>query len=174
MKDKILELRQSGKSYKQIALDLKCSKSLVAYYCKDQREACRVRQQKRRKDNVLIRKTENWISKELLRVKSRNFQTALSGGKYCKRKNVFNWKDVLDKFGEHTVCYLTGRSISIMEPRTYTFDHIVPVSKGGGYSLDNLGIACRQANLAKSDSTLQEFLDLCKEVLIHNGYKVSI
>lgn len=39
-------------------------------------------------------------------------------------------------------------------------DHIVPLSRGGKHCVDNLRIACRKCNLAKSDMTEEEFLSL--------------
>ena len=36
-----------------------------------------------------------------------------------------------------------------------------------------MGLACKEANMAKSDMTVDEFFNLCKEVLEHNGYKVN-
>ena len=35
MKEKILELREKGKSYSDIAKSLDCAKSTVAYHCND-------------------------------------------------------------------------------------------------------------------------------------------
>lgn len=54
----------------------------------------------------------------------------------------------------------------------YQLDHIIPVSKGDDNSLENMGIAIPIANQAKTDLTLEEYLDLCKQVLEHNGYTV--
>ena len=58
------------------------------------------------------------------------------------------------------------------EPKTYQFDHKVPYSKNGSLGLDNLGIACKKANLAKSDMSIEEFIEICKKVLEFNGYEV--
>ena len=85
----------------------------------------------------------------------------------------FNFKDVLEYYGEETTCYLSGRHINLSEPRTYHFDHIIPVSKGGDCSFENLGIVRKEANRAKSDLLVEEFIGLCKDVLEHNGYTVS-
>lgn len=69
-------------------------------------------------------------------------------------------------------CYLTGRNIDITKD-DYHLDHIMPVSKGGSSSLDNLGITCPQANMSKSDMTIDEYLSLCKEVLENFGDTVT-
>ena len=36
-----------------------------------------------------------------------------------------------------------------------------------------MGIACYEANQAKGNLTVDETLQLCKEILEHNGYKVT-
>ena len=81
----------------------------------------------------------------------------------------FTFKDVVDKFGVETECYLTGVKINLYEPRTYEFDHIVPRSKGGSNELSNLGILSKAANQAKSNLSVDEFLSLCEAVLKYSG-----
>ena len=86
---------------------------------------------------------------------------------------TFTSQDVVNKFGEKPKCYLTGQEIDIYDTKSYHFDHIEPVSKGGSNSIDNLGICVRNANLAKHDMSLEDFLLLCSEVLTHNGHTVT-
>lgn len=43
------------------------------------------------------------------------------------------------------------------DSRTFTLDHVVPQSKGGKDSWDNLVTACRKCNLEKADLTLEEY-----------------
>jgi 5-methylcytosine-specific restriction endonuclease McrA len=86
---------------------------------------------------------------------------------------IFNSADVLRKFGDNPSCYLTGRAINWEESDTYNFDHFVPASKGGDNSLENLRLSCPSANRAKYDLSFEEFIILCRDVLIKNGYTVS-
>jgi len=72
---------------------------------------------------------------------------------------------VLEYYGEETTCYLSGRHINLSEPRTYHFDHIIPVSKGGKNTLDNLGICIKEANIAKNSLTVDKFIELCQMVI---------
>lgn len=67
------------------------------------------------------------------------------------------------------VCYLTGDTIDLNDPKSYSFDHIVPFSKGGTNELHNLGLTTRAANMAKSDLSVEEFVDLCEKVARHHG-----
>jgi CRISPR/Cas system Type II protein with McrA/HNH and RuvC-like nuclease domain len=72
-----------------------------------------------------------------------------------------------------TKCYLTGRAINIENSEEYELDHIIPVSKGGSCELTNMGIACVAANQAKKDLSVEEFIQLCKEVCENFGYEVK-
>jgi len=85
----------------------------------------------------------------------------------------FGTSDVLEKIGDSPACYLTGRKIDLQDTRSYHLDHIVPRSKGGDNSLENLGLADRHANIAKSNLSIEELLQLCEDILTHNGYEVS-
>ena len=50
-------------------------------------------------------------------------------------------------------CVYCGCSI----PKSLTLDHVIPQSKGGKDSWDNLVTACRTCNSEKSDLTLEEY-----------------
>ena len=99
--------------------------------------------------------------------------------KYNRKKGVdielkmtFTWKDVLEKFGEDTICYLSGEKINLFE-NNYNFDHIIPVSKNDNNSIDNLGILDETVNRMKSDMTPEEFISMCKKILEFNGYMIE-
>jgi len=175
MKEQILELRQAGKSYKEICQTLGCSKGTVAYHCGEgQKEKAQRRQKELRSDIVILKRVEHFQFDRKLHVKTEDFQRErIARKKLGKRALTFNWKDVIDKFGWETTCYLTGRKIDLKEPLTYQFDHVEPVSRGGNSTIDNLGICCRDANQAKHDMSVEELLCLCKEILEHNGYEVK-
>jgi 5-methylcytosine-specific restriction endonuclease McrA len=178
-KEQILQLRQNGKGYNEIAKLVGCSKSLVCYYCAGQREAFRERQRRHRKENVLLKKVDSFknspeSNKHRLTSKVKDFQSRVGGSNdYEKREKTFSYSDVLEKFGEQTECYLTGAPIDLRQPRTYSFDHIIPKAKGGSNGFENLGIACREANHAKYDMMVEELLVLCERILRHHGYTVS-
>jgi 5-methylcytosine-specific restriction endonuclease McrA len=173
MKEKILKLREQGKTYKEICEVLGCSKGTVSYYCgKGQKEKAQIRQQKRRADTVIERRVERFQYDRRIKDKAEDFQREriLKNGKskLGKRSLSFTWRDVIEKFGWKTECYLTGREIDIREPLTYQFDHIVPIAKGGSGELNNLGICIRNANQAKHDMSVDELLVLCEEILEHH------
>lgn len=169
---KILELHKSGLSYNEIIKLLNCSKGTVAYYCgSNQKEKTYNRTKKRRK-NTLVQKLERFQSRneknkkdyKLTSIKIQNILNAKIKNFSKGDKRMFSLTELINKIGDNPKCYLTGRDINLSNGRSYHLDHIVPVSKGGNNSLENCNIACREANQAKSDMTLDEFYKLCEEV----------
>jgi DNA-binding CsgD family transcriptional regulator len=197
LKEQIFELRKNGASYGTIVKELGCSKSTVAYHCNDtEKKNTRKRQEKRRLKNPVAfygeKKLDNFkrsVSKggrkkaEKITINKMHgsaidrFKRANSGS--IKRKksilseDKFTFKDVVEKYKGNQKCYLTGRDIDFNSHNTFSFDHIVPTSKGGKNTLDNLGLCCLEVNFAKSDLSVDEFIDLCKDVLINFDYKVE-
>lgn len=191
MKEKILKLRSEGKSYNEIKEILGCSKGTIAYHCGNgQKDKTRVRLKKRR-ENTLLSKVERFKyrkhDKDSLpkkEVKDRK-DVVESIRKFQKRENgvstdginkdinkTFTWEDVLSKFGEDTICYLSGEKINLYE-NEYQIDHILPSSRGGDNSLDNLGITHSIVNKMKGNLTPDEFIDWCVKILKFNGYDVN-
>lgn len=171
MKEKILQLRSEGKSYNEIKKILGCSKGTISYHCGEgQKKKNYQRAVNRRKETVICKRVENFRN---MKDRSEDFQRSRHGSKGLGKRNLtFRWQDIIAKFGWQTTCYLTGRNINLKESKTYHFDHIVPYSRGGSSGLENLGIACKWANIAKSDMMLDEFIVVCKEVLEFSGYDV--
>lgn len=177
MKDRILRLRKKGKSYAEIVSAVGCAKSTVAYYCgAGQKEKTLARTESLRAANAVMRKMDNFKHSAEQRRKRKQLRDKLYD--FRKRRNptncVLSYKDIVSKYGSTTSCYLTGRAVNLADPSTYTFDHKVAVASGGEATLDNLGIACSAANLAKHTMSVPEFIQLCKEVLEHNGYDVTL
>ena len=191
MKEEILKLRNEGKTYNQIKEILGCSKGTIAYHCGDgQKEKSTIRRKKRR-ENILLRKVDGFkykrYDKELItdKVGKNRKDVVESIRKFQKRENgvnsdginkeickTFNWEDVLEKFGENTVCYLSGEEINLYE-NNYQLDHIKPASRKGNNSLDNLGITHKVVNYMKGNLTPEELFEWCSKILKHNGYNVT-
>lgn len=182
--EQIIELRRQGLSYKRITKQLGCARSTVCYYCgKGQKDKYKTRQQRRRTNaaalarkigKFLYRKPNNKTNavtraktvEKILRERVMKFRFDKRTGTYAPM--TFTLAELLTKLGDDPRCYLTGRQIDLTQPRTYQLDHIVPVSKGGDNSLTNCGLACREANAAKSDFSINEFVALCRAVVAHH------
>lgn len=66
-------------------------------------------------------------------------------------------KAVIERDGK--ICKLCGRKVVISSKRRrrtkgidnqLTLDHIVPISKGGGPTVDNLRVTCRSCNIKRA------------------------
>lgn len=179
MKEQILKLRKQGKTYKEIVEIVGCSKSTVSYHCGEgQKEKNLIRTRKHRK-NKLIRKVENFKKSrkplKYFQERVRKFNKVEINSGRTINKNIeanFNYKDVIKKFGLTTVCYLTGKQITLSED-DYELDHIIPISRGGSNNLSNLGILSVEANQSKGGLLNKEFIELCIKVLKHNNYEVN-
>lgn len=189
LKNKILELRNQGHSYKYIENILGCSKGTISFHCGvGQKEKSCTRNNKRRKANPLRFKIHRFCSptnKTINEHHNLTKQDEVNNEKIIKRlrikvarffqkkdttygERMFSAKDLLEKIGNNPSCYLTGIPIDLNKPRSYHLDHIVPRSRGGDDSLNNCNIACREANQAKGDLLVSEFVELCKKVIKHN------
>ena len=167
MKEQILQLKQEGKTYRDIQQLVGCSLSTISYYCgENQKEKNKLRQIQLRKNNkyILSRKIDTYIG----RVENNSIAYNKS---YQKRDD--NHKAILDKLIKNPICYLTGRKIDLSDGSSYHIDHINPYAESKDNSIDNAQLACRDANMSKSDMSLESYLKLCKEVLEYNGYKIT-
>ena len=65
-------------------------------------------------------------------------------------------------------CALSGERLT---PDDVALDHIVPISEGGTFDVDNSQLVTRAANRAKHTMFQQDFLDLCQRVTKHCGHQ---
>lgn len=182
LKDKILELRERGYSYNKIRDELGCTKSLIAYYVGDGQKEKNANRRRKRRLNPIIKKIDTFRCRKAHTYEMVDspqsidiiiYQKVYSfNGRVGMYGSDFTIQDVMEKIGEVPKCYLTNDKIDLSKSRTYHFDHIIPVSKGGDNGINNLGICTRDANQSKNDMTVEEYLDLCVKVLSNFGYQV--
>jgi 5-methylcytosine-specific restriction endonuclease McrA len=71
--------------------------------------------------------------------------------------DYWHWHDlrmrVLDRDG---CCIYCGKEL---DKYTITLDHMIPKSKGGNDTMDNLVASCKECNTEKADMLPQEFLE---------------
>jgi len=176
MKVQILKLKNEHPDwgYKLIARHIGCSPNTVKYHlhptaAKDTKK----RAYRYKEINPLCARITHFHE---IREKKKNFDKITDGKtlyRRQKRKSLFTTSELLTYLGENPKCYLTGQPIDLDDLSSYEFDHRVPVSKGGDNSLTNLGLCIPDANVAKGNLLLPEFLELCKRVLLHHGYGVT-
>ena len=162
MKEQILQLRSEGLTYSQIQDRLGCSKSTISFHCsKGGKARVAARIQKNRKKDPLRKKVHAF--------NERNIYEKIYNFNGCRMKDTkFTKEALINKIGDNPTCAITGVSIDLSKPETYSLDHIMPRSRGGENSLDNCQLVTRQVNQAKSDLTTEEFVLLCKKVVEHN------
>jgi CRISPR/Cas system Type II protein with McrA/HNH and RuvC-like nuclease domain len=148
-KNKMIQLQSQGETYDSIAKKLGCSKWTVDYNLNPKRKKSQTKYDKEKKQ------------KDALYFKRKRF---LSVG----NKVPFTLTELKNKIGADPKCYITGEPIDLSNPNDYSLDHIVPVSKGGESSLSNLGLVKSDINQAKYNFTPEEFLLICKRVLLNN------
>jgi CRISPR/Cas system Type II protein with McrA/HNH and RuvC-like nuclease domain len=67
-------------------------------------------------------------------------------------------------------CALTGRELT---PETASADHIMPLSRDGDHSISNIWIVHHRVNTAKGTMTMEEFIEMCREVVSHADARLT-
>ena len=85
-----------------------------------------------------------------------------------ERVTIKDMRNMLEK--QNYRCALTGRKLT---PENCAMDHIVPLAHGGAHSIENAQLVVSDANNAKGILTMEEFIELCRDVVRHAEKKKS-
>lgn len=75
--------------------------------------------------------------------------------------NENSLQEFFKRFGRIPICPLTSKKINLNSNHLYSLDHIIPVSKGGPRTFDNMQVTLRIVNEMKKDHDLESFIQLC-------------
>lgn len=100
---------------------------------------------------------KNRPKRRALEAKRRLLETAAA----INLKSIKAWMQrVLDS--ESAVCYYCQNTV---EKENIHFDHIIPLSKGGNHSPDNLCVSCATCNQSKSDKFVRVWIKTGQQLL---------
>lgn len=145
----MLDLKNQGKTYIEIASKLGCSEWTVKYHLMKCRKKSQLNYENCKKTT------------DPLYFKHKRF--LITG-----TIESFSLSQLKNKIGNTPICYLTGEPIDLMRPETYSLDHIIPISRGGKSSIENVGLVKLDVNYAKHNLMPNEFIALCHRVASHN------
>lgn len=151
-KKQIAEIKEKSKNetITKLAKEYNVSYNTIKYHTKDNSKSISKGYYEKYKNNERM----------ILVYKIRDFSKDESGSKMN-----FSVDDLLAKVGNNPMCSLTGRIIDLKDSSSYQLDHIIPKTKNGDSSIDNCQVVCKEANIAKSNLTIEEFKKLCEDVV---------
>jgi 5-methylcytosine-specific restriction endonuclease McrA len=81
------------------------------------------------------------------------------------------WADVVK--AHDFICHVCGEKVSLQlgSPETLSLDHVIPMSRGGSNSKENVAPAHRRCNQNRTNMTLEEFDLWLKRVARFRGHR---
>jgi CRISPR/Cas system Type II protein with McrA/HNH and RuvC-like nuclease domain len=115
------------------------------------------------RDNAKIHfyKTKEILLFHPLSLKLQSFFKKYSDNKTPNEELI---KEFIQRYGVYPRCELTGKLINLNLSNSYELDHIIPISKGGESTFENMQIVLSSVNRMKAHYDLDEFITICNLV----------
>lgn len=109
---------------------------------------------------------KEWNKNNPEKYKARSFHSCSKRRARIKQTNI-NPKPILDfvesvKSKPSAICYYCQKKVST---KHIQFDHMIPLSKGGMHSVENLCVSCDKCNLSKHDKLIADWMTLGQQLL---------
>jgi 5-methylcytosine-specific restriction endonuclease McrA len=169
LEQQVKDLRLQNFTYRQIAGKVGCSLGVIGSILDGTHIAYGTKEKKPPKKYVYVHNATPTV-KRIISLRLGNFRGRQKDGSTGRKNSYLSTQAVLDKIGSNPICYLSGRSLDLNDRKSFALDHIIPATKGGDNSLDNLDIVHSDVNKAKNNLLNEEFIQLCLDVVTHNGY----
>jgi CRISPR/Cas system Type II protein with McrA/HNH and RuvC-like nuclease domain len=154
--------KKENLSNREIARLYNCSPGTVGSHVKKIKQKLKLKNALRR-----AKRKENPIKYRIEGIIKRHREYNVKRG-LPRNHNIEIDKELLEeKLKSNTTCYLTGEEIDLTNSLSYEIDHIIPLSRGGKSSNDNLALVTRQANQCKGDNTVEELFHFSKRMVTY-------
>ena len=115
----------------------------------------------RNKDKIKARHRRNYENKKAEALQRYWRYKALKAGSTVNLASIKQFVKSV-KASDTFVCYYCSE---IHSTKTLHFDHIIPLSRGGPHSVENLCASCPSCNMSKNDNFIHEWVKMGQQML---------
>lgn len=108
------------------------------------------------------KKKKNEEQKQFRKKSVLRYLTYKTNSTVKNRGNFTVWELWCKVKKQKLLCALTGRSLT---SENLSVDHIIPLSKNGMNTIDNIQLVDKDANMARRCLSVEEFVKLCHDVV---------
>lgn len=104
--------------------------------------------------------TSRQISSRKYYLKNKDRIAAYNRVRFQLKKKELTAKS--EAWWDFAFCYYCSKKVST---KSIHFDHIIPLSKGGPHSVDNLCVSCAECNMQKHDNPIEKWVKFGQQIL---------
>ena len=127
-------------------------------------EYCRQRDKKYREENKdrIAKYKSEWFKTEKGKASMQRVRTMRrkQEGEIINSLTSTEWQDILEDY--RYKCAYCGKEFGVTNKPTR--DHVIPISRGGDNSKENIKPACRSCNSKKNTQLVEEIISKCKAI----------